>query len=126
MSICRELDALVTECVDGVASPEERRKVDAHLEKCAQCRQRANAERAVRSIIRARAQIFRAEAPPGLTERCRALATSGPTAIDTPIDTKTRWRPAVGRLPLAAGSAGLERYRQAMSAGKVLFTPGQR
>ena len=27
------------------------------------------------------------------------------------------------RLPLAAGTAGLERYRQAMSGGKVLFTP---
>jgi NADPH:quinone reductase-like Zn-dependent oxidoreductase len=30
------------------------------------------------------------------------------------------------RLPLSAGAAGLERYRLAMSGGKVLFTPEQR
>ena len=99
MSVCRELDTLVTACVDGVATPDERRKVDAHLEKCAPCRQRADAEGAARTLIRARAQLFRADAPPGLTERCRALSTAGLTAIDT----RTSWRPAIGRLPLAAG-----------------------
>ena len=99
MSVCRELDALVTACVDGVATPEERRKVDAHLEKCAPCRQRADAEGAVRILVRDRARLLRADAPPGLSERCRALSTSGLAAIDA----RTSWRPAIARLPLAAG-----------------------
>jgi anti-sigma factor RsiW len=99
MSVCKDLDPLVTACVDGVATPEERRKVDAHLEKCPPCRQRADAEGVARSIVRARAQLFRADAPPGLTERCRALATSGQTTIET----RTRWRPVIGRVPLVAG-----------------------
>ncbi len=73
--------------------------VDAHLEKCAPCRQRADAEGAVRILVRARAQLLRADAPPGLGERCRALSTSGVVAIDA----RTSWRPAIARLPLAAG-----------------------
>jgi anti-sigma factor RsiW len=99
MSVCSELDALVTACVDGVAAPEDRRKVDAHLEKCAPCRQRADAEGAVRILVRARARTLRADAPPGLSERCRALSTSGLAATDA----RTSWRPAIARLPLAAG-----------------------
>jgi anti-sigma factor RsiW len=99
MSLCNELEPLVTACLDGVATVDERRKVEAHLEMCAPCRYRADREGTARTLMRTRSQVFRAEAPPGLTERCRELSKSVPVAIDT----STRWPSTIGRLPLAAG-----------------------
>jgi anti-sigma factor RsiW len=99
MSLCNQLEPLVTACIDGVATADERQTVDAHLEKCELCRQRADREGAVRTLMRTRSQLFRAEAPPGLTERCRALSTSIPVAIER----TTKWPLAIGRLPMAAG-----------------------
>jgi anti-sigma factor RsiW len=99
MTLCNQLEPLVTACIDGVATADERQTVTAHLEKCGPCRQRADQEGAVRTLMRTRSQLFRAEAPPGLTERCRALSTSSPVAIER----RTKWPLAIGRLPLAAG-----------------------
>jgi anti-sigma factor RsiW len=99
MSRCHELEALVTACIDGVATDDDRRTVDAHLEMCTPCRHRADAEGAARTLIRTRVQLFHVEAPPGLSDRCRALSTFSLAATET----ITRRPSMIARLPLAAG-----------------------
>jgi anti-sigma factor RsiW len=100
MPACQELEALVTACIDGVATADERRMVDVHLGQCPSCRRRAEVEGAARTLVRTRAaRVFRTEAPPVLIERCRALSTSSEAAAGTPAG----WRAGVARVPLAAG-----------------------
>jgi mycothiol system anti-sigma-R factor len=69
---CREFDALVTPYVDGEATASERALVEAHLAKCPPCRQRAEAETAVRQTVRTR--LCRPCAPEHLRARCLAAA----------------------------------------------------
>src|SRR5437773_1530150 len=73
MPSCREVDSLVTPYVDGVATADQRAMVDAHLAACPPCRQRAEAEAAVRDTLRLHAG--RPCAPKHLRERCLAAAT---------------------------------------------------
>src|ERR1019366_8123032 len=81
MPSCREIDPLVTPYVDGAASPTERASVDAHVAACPPCRQRAEAERAVRETLQAR--VAPLSAPDHLRERCRRAAAipAGPSRI---------------------------------------------
>ncbi len=55
---------------DDELSPEERAKASAHLAECAQCRERLEAERALKTMIRAELPILRT--PHVLRERIRA------------------------------------------------------
>jgi anti-sigma factor (TIGR02949 family) len=77
---CRDLDERLAPYVDGEASPDARRAVDAHLEGCPPCRQRYEAERTAREILHGCRYQLRPAAPGALRARCAAFS-----------------RPAVGR-----------------------------
>ena len=76
MPNCREIEPLVTACLDGEASEAERTLVDVHLGACPPCRGRASAESAARVVLRARSgALTRDCAPEALRARCAAAAT---------------------------------------------------
>lgn len=68
----------MTPFVDGETSPEDRRAVEAHLERCPPCRRRASAEATARTVIRSHASGMRegaaVRAPLDLRARCTAAA----------------------------------------------------
>jgi len=71
---CRQIEALLPPFVDGVAGELERARVTAHLERCAACRETAEAQGAVRRLLRDRHEALRVAAPPGLAAQVRAAA----------------------------------------------------
>jgi anti-sigma factor RsiW len=75
MPNCHIIDPLVTPFVDGELPETDRRLVEEHLRVCPPCQSRVVAERAVHTIIRARAESLRAPAPEPLRARCRELAS---------------------------------------------------
>jgi anti-sigma factor RsiW len=112
MPNCHLIDPLVTPFVDGELPENDRRLVEDHMRVCAPCHSRVVAERAVHTIIRARADSLRAPAPAPLHARCRALAAR-PTASGAPTPPRVRapwagfiprgaWSSRVGPLALAA------------------------
>ncbi len=74
MASCAEIDGLITPYLDGEVSEARRRAVDEHLAACAPCARRAGAEEAARRVLMVRAARLSTPAPPGLRERCAALA----------------------------------------------------
>jgi anti-sigma factor RsiW len=74
MPNCQIIDPLVTPFIDGELPAADRRLVEDHLRACPPCHSRVVAERAVHTIIRARADLLRAPAPPALRARCHELA----------------------------------------------------
>ncbi|MGE3176559.1 MAG: anti-sigma factor, partial [Vicinamibacterales bacterium] len=56
MSSCASIDPLVTPYVDGEIAGDQRALVDAHVQVCAPCRSRIEAERAVSTLLKARRQ----------------------------------------------------------------------
>jgi anti-sigma factor RsiW len=99
MSNCQEFEPLVTACIDGAATDEERRRVDAHLSTCRACRGRAEAERSVRALLRNRAPAaFSVEAPEALRARCLMLGAASPPAAEA----SWSWRDVLQRVPVAA------------------------
>lgn len=71
---CRQIEALLPTFVDGEASDRDRDRVASHLEGCAVCRQTAEAQGAVRQLLRDRREALRVDAPLGLTAEVRAAA----------------------------------------------------
>lgn len=99
MSNCQELEPLVTAYLDGLATADGRRLAEAHLGMCAACRARAEAERAVRGLVRARASsALQDPAPEWLRARCRRIEEPSPVAAGTPWS----WRDTLRRMPVAA------------------------
>jgi len=99
MSNCQDLEPLVTACIDGVATDDERRIVETHLGACDPCRARADVEGSARALVRARApSALGVEAPESLRARCRMLGAARPAAARAPWS----WRDTVQRLPVAA------------------------
>lgn len=78
MPSCRDVEALVTPFIDGEASVAEKRLVEAHLQACPPCRQRALAEAAARDTLRA--GLCRPCAPEHLRARCLAAAALARTS----------------------------------------------
>jgi anti-sigma factor RsiW len=74
---CRQIEALLPPYVDGAGSQIERARVASHLERCPGCRQVAEAQRAVRQLLRARHTGLCGQAPPALTAHLRAAASAG-------------------------------------------------
>src|SRR4030095_3721222 len=74
MPTCKIIDPLVAPFIDGELPAADRRLVEDHLRACPPCHSRVVAERAVHTIIRARADLLRAPAPPALRARCHELA----------------------------------------------------
>jgi anti-sigma factor RsiW len=82
MPNCQTIDPLVTPFVDGEIADADRRVVEEHLRACPPCHSRVTAERAVHAIIRARADLLRAPAPPALRVRCQQLAARTSESAD--------------------------------------------
>jgi anti-sigma factor RsiW len=74
MPNCQTIDPLVTPFVDGELPDADCRIVEDHLRVCPPCHSRVVAERAVHTILHARAESLRAPAPSPLHARCRELA----------------------------------------------------
>ena len=77
MPNCQIIDPLVTPFVDGELPDADCRTVEEHLRVCPPCHARVVAERAVHTVLRARAESLRAPAPSPLHARCRELAARG-------------------------------------------------
>ncbi len=77
---CQSIDPLVTPYVDGELPEADRLRLDAHVGRCPPCRERLDAERSVREMLRQEhAALCREHAPLALVARCReeARATEG-------------------------------------------------
>jgi anti-sigma factor RsiW len=72
MDDCRRIEALLPPYVDGEASYQDAKVVEAHLAGCRVCQSRVHAERAARVVLRARAEALVTSAPPGLRARLAA------------------------------------------------------
>lgn len=72
---CRQIEALLPTFVDATASQLEHARVTAHLERCAACRHEAEAQGAVRQLLRDRHEVLRGAAPVGLAADLRAATT---------------------------------------------------
>jgi hypothetical protein len=68
---CRQIEALLPPFVDGLAPPETRAIVAAHLERCADCRRAAESQRAVRAVLVSRRGALEEAAPADLAESLR-------------------------------------------------------
>lgn len=68
------MESLLPTFVDGAASPETRRMVEAHLTVCPACREAAAVEQACHTLVRSRADALQTSAPPGLHTRLLALS----------------------------------------------------
>jgi len=95
---CAEVDEGLAPYVDGQATPELRRGIDAHLALCPPCRQHADAEAAARTIVHGHRDELRPHATDALRERCERLrqdnsrrASAGMRSASRPI--VRRWVP---------------------------------
>jgi anti-sigma factor (TIGR02949 family) len=76
---CRQIEALLPPFVDGVASSVEATAIQIHLDRCPPCRRAAEAQAAVRELLRCRCESLRGPAPNDLHARVRqgALVAGG-------------------------------------------------
>ena len=95
---CRQIEALLPPYVDGAASELDRARVVAHLERCAACRQAADAQGPVRRLLRARHDALCEPAPPGLDTAVRSAAGPAPARLVIGLS---------GRLTALAAAAAL-------------------
>ena len=79
MTECRQIESLLPPYVDGEASAHDVASVEAHLATCDACARLVQAQRTVRTVLRARAGHLTTPAPPGLATRIAAqLRPSAP------------------------------------------------
>ena len=95
MRNCAEIDLLMTPYVDDEVDTADRQAVDAHLADCSHCRDRADAERFARRIVRSQASRLAQPAPAALRARCvGAVPSSGIPARRTGAGERIRrWVP---------------------------------
>jgi anti-sigma factor RsiW len=132
MPDCSRFESLVTPFVDGELPQDEQQAIATHLTACRACRTRVAAERAVRSVLRARrADLSSPPAPPLLKARCALLRSHAPTAVPLRADgaASTRrpgtvWRARVAPFALAAtlvlAVTGAFIYQATKSSSRVL------
>jgi anti-sigma factor RsiW len=106
MPNCHIIDPLVTPFVDGELPDGDRHMVEDHLRVCAPCQSRVVAERAVHTILRARADALKAPAPAPLHARCRELAART-SASGGAMSPRARWLGFVPRGAWASRAAPL-------------------
>jgi anti-sigma factor RsiW len=74
-SNCRRTAERLAAYVDEILPADEQGEVERHLEQCPPCLEAATRERLGRKVLRAMAARLGCESlPPGLRERCEALA----------------------------------------------------
>src|SRR5512142_827741 len=76
---CSDVDPRLASYVDDETPPDERAEIDEHLHVCRPCRDRADAERTARNLVRANRELLRGTAPDALRARCTRLC-AGETA----------------------------------------------
>ncbi len=94
---CRRIESLLPPFVDGVVSSRDAAIVEAHLTRCAACRQVVDEQRHVRALLTSRRASLAEQAPFGFESRLRQLARAEHAA------STTTWRRRVS--PLAAAAA---------------------
>jgi hypothetical protein len=100
MPSCQEVDALMTPYVDGEAAAAEVAAVEAHVDQCPACRERASFERTARHVLKARASVLGEQASAGLRARCvAATPAAGNVGNRDAAVGWTGW--AVGWVPLS-------------------------
>lgn len=75
-SDCRQMEALLPPFVDGDATPAVRATVEAHLSRCAACRQAVAAQREVRALLVSRRATLGEPAPFGLAADVRRVVAA--------------------------------------------------
>lgn len=73
---CRQMAALLPPFVDGIADDLVRARVMAHLDRCPACRADADAQAAVRGLLRARREALATAVPPGLAAAVRTAGVA--------------------------------------------------
>ncbi len=81
---CRQMESLLPPFVDGEVSPPDAALVEAHLERCDECRRAVAAQREVRALLASRRASLGEPAPAGLEARVRALSQQGGSANERP------------------------------------------
>lgn len=124
MSSCTSIDPLVTPYVDGEIPSRDRQLVEQHLQVCAQCRSRVDAERAVSSLLRARRSELKADcAPGGLRARCQLTAAPAVVPFQPKVQARSR-RERLPRLAIAAALliavGGVATYRVTIGATQAI------
>ncbi|PYR60492.1 MAG: hypothetical protein DMF85_04835 [Acidobacteria bacterium] len=104
ISRCGDLDERLAPYVDGEASPDARRAVDAHLSACPPCRERYEAERTAREILHGSRDQLRPAAPGALRARC--AASCRPVVVRRPGGLR-RWVPLSLAASLLLAVAGV-------------------
>lgn len=104
MKDCADIDAIMTAYVDGEVPGGEVADIEAHLEECPSCRERAAAEQTAKAVLQARASELTGAASAALRARCEAAAP--PEHVDgrasQPLGWTTRLR---GWAPLSMAAA---------------------
>lgn len=78
MTECRQIESLLPPYVDGEASASDIALVETHLATCDACARLVQAQRTVRTVLRARAAQLSVPAPPGLGTRIGARLRPSP------------------------------------------------
>ena len=106
---CGDLDERLAPYVDGEATPESRRAVDAHLAACPDCRTQADAEAAARTIVRGQRDGLTASARGELRARCQAAVSSQfpGSSSQKPRSVLRRWAPLSLAATLLLAVAGV-------------------
>jgi anti-sigma factor RsiW len=84
MKNCAEIDRLMTPYVDDEVDTRTRRAVQAHLVDCPPCRERADAERTARRIVRSHTSTLTRPAPAALRAKCVCAVPSSGTPAPRP------------------------------------------
>ncbi len=75
-SDCRQMEAMLPPFVDGEATPSVAAVVEAHLTRCAACREAVTAQREVRALLVSRRAQLAGAAPAGLADDIRRVVAS--------------------------------------------------
>jgi anti-sigma factor (TIGR02949 family) len=81
---CGDLDERLAPYVDGEATPESSRAIEAHLAACPPCRKDAEAEAAARQLLHDHRGTLKGSAPEALRARCLEAVRTPNLQISTP------------------------------------------
>jgi anti-sigma factor RsiW len=116
MNSCHRIESLITPFIDGELAESDRRGVEDHLRRCAPCHSREAAERAVRTLVRARKNAFIAPpAPPALRAKCAKVAQDF-----SPVSWRARLTPYALAASLVVIVGGAFLYQATATSARLL------